>query len=265
MSTTRFFQEEYVPLDTYTSYAAVTKALVTKLVSVVPGFTIGEVVSDTSSTYKVYIYHPRTNRLRYQIYNDGSRMYLYVDILRVDGTWYSSSNGGASMTYGSGAQACVRAWGIGDWWIWWQINTYSGYQMYGDFSYFTDASGTTEVPLIGGNTATGSGDAPYVFETSKYTYDDKGGTYAGIVYASDSTGVTTAKIAGASYVLYPHYIHAYFNTNTQGFVNIRWGGSYTLYRLFNTQTSTSVTQRPGSYANINGATVLSLGELFLTT
>ena len=265
MSTSRFFREEYVPLDTYKSYATVTKALVAKLVSITPGLTIGEVVSDTTSEYKVYIYHPRSSRLRYQIWNSGNSMYLSVDVLRTNGTWYTGDISGVNLTYGNGSQACVRAWGIGDWWVWWQINPYSDYQLYGDFAYFTDASGTTEVPVIGGNASTSYGNYPYSFESTKYTYDDKGGTYTTVYYSSDSSGVDAAKIAGASYVPYPRYIHATFRTRTRGFVNIRWGGSYTLSALHNTQANTLVTQRPGSYASINGATVMSTGTLFLAT
>lgn len=267
MSTTRFFQSNSISLAGYTGYGSAAKAVVSLMLSTVPDLVVGETVSDTASKYDVYVYHPRSNRIRYHIYNSNSSLNVDTQIRKVDGSWYTSSTPiDDCCTYGDGYSVTVQAWGIGDWLVFWQLNTTRGYRGFGAYAYVTNDSGSMEIPLMySDRTSSSSGTTPVAFWPSDWlTYDDYTKSYGNLSFASDTSALDrAAKYASIPFVLYPYHIHAYFSSGSMGFVNVKWGGAYTLYMLHNVQIGAIVQQTPGSYANVNGSNVQSLGYVFL--
>lgn len=267
MSTNRFFQSNSISMAGYNGYGSAAKAIVNLMLSTIPGLAVNETVSDTASKYDVYVYHPRSNRVRYHIYNNNGNLNIDTQICKVDGSWYSTSvSVDDCCIYGDSYSVTVHAWGIGDWLIFWQVNSSRGYRGFGAYTYITDASGSVEIPLMCSERASSSsGTVPMSFWPSNwFTYDDYSKTYGTMSFSSDTSAVSSAaKYANIPFVLYPYNIHAYFSSGSMGFVNVKWGGAYTLYLLYNVQTGSIVQQTPGSYANVNGTNVQSLGYVFL--
>lgn len=141
------------------------------------------------------------------------------------------------------------------------MGSYS-YHSYGAYAYVTDASGATRVPLISGYTNSSGTGSPTLFWPNFYTYWANAGTYKNVGMYSDTSGNQVARYADIPFVLYPFCCHMTVG-DLSGFLNIKWGGAYSLYLLYNTAVQNVVQQAPGSYANVNGTTVQSMGYVFL--
>ena len=90
-------------------------------------------------------------------------------------------------------------------------------------------------------------------------YDEDIGDWQDISYTNISD-ITSVSKAGYLYSWQPIWNGAY--TNAKGFVNIKWDGSYSLYRL--ASSSGYLTVYPGKECIVDGVTYKSIGALIKT-
>lgn len=256
MSTAPYFNQSGDILSS--GYPGTTlKALVAALVSMDAALSIHSILTDTASSYSVYIRIYDTP-LYIKIYNSGTDAYAAIGYLDSSGAFVSKQAAGRSYMLGSGMSTCCFSWGLGDAIRFVCISSsYSTGQAIG-FAYSKITANANKDSTVFASALSQSGMgfpvAPIVNISSGYVYNNDANILESVVVADASPGESSLK-SGFDYTLQPLFYRA--SSSTKGYVNIRWGGSYRLYKLYNNNSVVNIT--PGKAVSINGVSTMAVG------
>lgn len=201
------------------------KALVADLVSMDTALSIYSVLTDTASSYSVYIRIYDTP-IYIKIYNSSTYVYMVIGYFDSSGTFVSKNSCGYQYMLSSGASVCCFSWGLGDAIRFVCISSsYSTGQAVGSaYSKITANANkdSTVFAQVFAQSSVGFPAAPIANISSGYIYNNDANILESVSFTVVSPGESSLK-SGFDYTLQPLFYNA--SSGTKGYVNIRWGGS----------------------------------------
>lgn len=256
MSTTPYFtQSETILIKD--NPGTLLKSLVADLVSMDAALSIHSVLKDTTSEYSAVI-RIYDSPVYIQIHNSSSWIYILEGYFDSSGTFVSPNSAYRPDMLKSGSGACCFSWGLGDAIRFCCISSsdFSGQAVCFAYSKITANANrdSTVFAFITTAYSTGFPVAPIVNFSAPYTYNNDTNTLEAVVINGVSPDNASLR-SGYDYTLQPTGYSA--STATKGYLNIRWGGSHQLYRLYNNASAVTIT--PGKTVSINGVSTMSVG------
>lgn len=233
------------------------KALVAALVPMDAALSIHSVLTDTASSYSVYIRIYDTP-VYIKIYNSGTYAYIAIGYFDSSGTFVANQSYGQQYILTSDTSVCCFSWGLGDAIRFVGISSSysSGVAIGFAYSKITANANkdSTVFALAFAQSGMGFPVAPIANISSGYIYNNDANILESVSISAGAPGNASLK-SGYDYTLQPAFYNA--ASPTKGYVNIRWGGSYRLYRLYNNNSVVTIT--PGKAVSINGVSTMAVG------
>ncbi len=263
---------------TYNSNGTACKFIVNQLLALDPDLELAEVVTDNASTYSVRLRVMGSPDVGLYINNSSTTLYFGAGYWNNAGNFVQVSDYGGYInnyfgyyySYGTSSPSwypyirvsVVGIDGVLKYVLFSTSYTTSVGRMY--YGMFTSTAYTEPQYCVGSTNTSWSATYPALppvsFGSTLPTVirEPIADSYELINFSSfpDTTGFLKA---GYSYALIPQ---GYYGVSTnKGFLNIRWGGQYTIYNLFN--GGGRVVTQPGESVTVGGVSMLSPGYVSL--
>lgn len=255
-ATIRTSPEIYIPAGT-TNLNPYYKEFVNQVLSIAPDLTVAKVDADNSSNYTVTLSFMGNPDVAIQFQCSGPNLYIYAGFWNNKGSFMSMDMEVSSIFY---VGKVFKVFSVG-------VDGTLVYVM----PYSSSVSSSIGV-VFGMFTSTGLESPQFcatVF-TTNYTYPEPPvapfcatiptHTIAPTRDQTETISYNSIDSAGFVKIGYTHALlpALYYGTSaSRTFLNIKWGGKYNIYRLYN--ASGMVWTRPGEIVTINGVEMLSPG------
>ena len=239
--------------------AATLKLLISDLLSLDPMLLLDSVEKDNVGEYSCYL-KIVDSRLGYKIRFSGGTVYIYTCYLNSSNKWTNIASYSSYFLNGN-SKNCATAWGIGDCFRYFSINSNlsEGYSIGGEYALLNSETYNEKIVL---NTHFGF-DKGVTFPVSPILtgfpgnfYNTKTNSIQQVTmysFVPDNASVRS----GFVYTLQPFIYKGY--SPTEGFLNITFGEGHKLYKLYN--GTNGVTANPGEMVTIDGKQVMSVGQI----
>lgn len=241
------------------NYGSACKTLVQQTLSIAPDLSIGRVIKDSLTEYDVLLRIMDNPDVGFRIMNSNAILYLYCGYFDAQGDFFSTNTSAIVAFFERNSYVKAISIGVDGclmYIIFKSSRTSSSYGItYGIFT------GTGEMSPICGVGTTNFVDTQYPtfpgvpFGRSALYIPNRAKDSAETIYFSNENFISAVVRAGYGHALMPTAWRG--ETMTRGFINIKWGGKYNIYTLYN---ATGIVETlPGETVSINGVEMLSPG------
>lgn len=253
------------------------KFIISQLLELDSNLSLAEVETDTDAEYRVKL-RVMGSDVGFSIGNSGTSLYINTGVWKSDGTFVTASNNTASSSIWFGY---YYSWNTPEEWWYPDIrvsvvgidgvltyivfsSSYTTDIPYMYYGMFTSAAYTEPEYCVGAATKNLSATypalpvIPFSSVLPNVIKDKTADNYATVSFSSftESNGFIKA---GYQYAFLPR---AYYGVSSnKGFLNIKWGGLYSLYVLYG--QNGVVNTLTGETVTINGSAIVSGGEILI--
>lgn len=237
------------------------KTFVQQILSIAPDLSIGQVIKDSLTEYDAILRIMDNPDVAFRISNSGSVLYMHYGYFNAQGDFIGAGNASAVGFFEKNSYFKAISIGV------------DGSLMYimGKSSYISETTcvsycmftSTGQLSPIYGVGSVGLGATQYPLvpgvqfgRTTFYTSNPAKDNYEYISFVYESA-IGQAVKAGYSHAFLPTAWRG--DTTTRGFINVKWGGKYNIYTLYD--ASGPVKTLPGETVSINGVEMLSPGDV----